>query len=332
MNKRFTYLLFALVAVLALVLSACGAQATEEPMEEPMEEPTEAPMEEPTEAPMEPTEEPMSTLGTEEDPILWVFVPSREGEEVTTAAEGVADLLHEETGLYFKTFVATDYTAAIEAECSDPPKAHMGSLATFALITAADRGCAEPVLVASRRGSTSYTGQIIAGADTGIETLEDIKGKTFCATEPTSTSGWIIPSVMLRAAGLDLDNDVTVTYAGGHDAAVLGVYNGECEAGASFVDARTLIEGDYPDVMDKVKVIEVSIDIPNDGVQFVNSFDPEMKQQIVDALLKIASTEEGSAALNAAYQWDNVEAHGNEFYDPFRQLLDAAGISAADLQ
>jgi len=296
--KKSLYLLLATMMVLSLVLSACGAPK----------------------------------LGTEANPILWVFVPSRAGEEVTTAAEGVADLLHTQTGLYFKTFVATDYTAAIEALCSKPAKAQMGSLATFALITAADRGCATPALVASRRGSLTYTGQIIAGADTGIKSLADIKGKTFCAVEPTSTSGWIIPSVMLRAAGLNLDTDVTVTYAGGHDAAVLGVYNGDCQAGASFVDARTLIEKDHPDVMDKVSVVEVSIAIPNDGVQFVDSFDATMKKQIVDGLLAIAATEDGKAALNAAYQWDGVEAHGNEFYDPFRQLLDSAGIKAADLQ
>jgi len=296
--KKSLYLLMALVVVSSMLLSACGP----------------------------------AKVGTEENPIQWVFVPSREGEEITTAAAGVADLLHEKTGLYFQTFVATDYTAAIEALCSDPAKAQMGSLATFALITAADRGCATPALIASRRGSLTYTGQIIAGADTGITSLTDIKGKTFCAVEPTSTSGWIIPSVMLRAAGLNLDTDVNVTYAGGHDAAVLGVYNGDCEAGASFVDARTLIEADHPDVMEKVSVVEVSIAIPNDGVQFVNSFDPEMKKQIVDALVEIAATEDGAAALNAAYQWDGVEAHGNEFYDPFRQLLDAAGIKAADLQ
>jgi len=295
--KKSLYLLMAIVVVSSLLLSACGP----------------------------------AKVGTEENPILWVFVPSREGEEVTTAAAGVADLLHEKTGLYFETFVATDYTAAIEALCSDPAKAQMGSLATFALITAADRGCATPALVASRRGSLTYTGQIVARADSGITSLADIAGHTFCATEPTSTSGWIIPSVMLRAAGVDVDN-LSVTYAGGHDAAILGVYNGDCDAGASFVDARTLIEGDNPDVMEVVNVVEISIDIPNDGVQFVNSFDPEMQQQIVDALVELAATEEGSAALNAAYQWDNVEAHGNEFYDPFRQLLDAAGISAADLQ
>jgi len=270
-------------------------------------------------------------LGTEENPIQWVFVPSGELERVSSGAAKVADLIFEETGLYIETFVATDYTAAIEAECSDPPKAQMGSLATFALITAADRDCSFPALVADRRGSLSYTGQIFAGVDSGIETLADIKGKTFCAVETSSTSGWIIPSVMLRAAGLTPDVDFNVLYAGSHDAAVAGVYNGDCDAGASYVDARTRVEGEYPDVMDKIKIIEVSIDIPNDGVQFVKSFPEEMKQQIVDALLKIAATEDGAAALNEAYQWDGIEAKDNTFYDSFRQLLDAAGVKAADL-
>ncbi len=270
-------------------------------------------------------------LGTEENPIKWVFVPSGELERVTAGAAQVADLLYKETGLVIETFVATDYTAAIEAECSDPAKAHMGSLATFALITAADRGCAMPELVASRRGSLSYTGQIFAHVDSGIETLADVKGKTFCAVEPSSTSGWIIPSVMLRAAGLTPEVDFDVLYAGSHDAAVTSVYNGDCDAGASFVDARTRVEGDYPDVMDMIKIIEVSIDIPNDGVQFVSSFPAEMKQQIIDALLKIAGTEEGAAALAEAYQWDGLELKGNSFYDAFRQLLDAAGVKASDL-
>lgn len=298
MNKRLPFLMLAVVLVASMALTSCGPGA----------------------------------LGTEGNPILWVFVPSGELERVSAGAESVAALLNAETGLYFKTFVATDYTAAIEAECSDPPKAHMGSLATFALITAADRGCAFPELVSVRRGSTTYTGQIIARADSGITTLADIKGKTFCAVEPTSTSGWIIPSIMLRAAGLDLENDIDVTYAGSHDAAVLGVYNGDCEAGASFVDARTIVEEEHADVMDVVTVVEVSIPIPNDGVQFVASFPEDLKQQVIDGLLAIAATEEGQAALKEAYQWDGLEVHDNTFYDPFRQLLDAAGITAEDLQ
>ena len=278
-------------------------------------------------------EEVMVEYGTDENPITWVFVPSGELERVTAGAESVADLLFESTGLVFETFVATDYTAAIEAMCADPARAQMGSLATFALITAADRGCIEPEMVALRRGSTSYNGQLIFNNDSGIVAgdYSTLAGKSFCGVDETSTSGWIIPSVMLRAGGIDPDADLEVTMAGSHDAVAAAVYNGDCDAGATFVDARTAIEATYPDVMDVVSVFEVSIPIPNDGVQYAVSFPRELRDQVNTALLAIAGTEAGAEALNTAYQWTGLELHDNSFYDPFRQLLDAAGISAADL-
>ena len=268
-------------------------------------------------------------LGTEENPIKWVFVPSGEMEAVSAGADAVADLLFKETGLVIDTFVATDYTAAIEALCSG--QAQMGSLATFAAITAADRGCAFPELVATRYGSPTYTGQIIAGADTGISSVADLSGTTFCATDKTSTSGWIIPSIMIKAAGINPDTDMDIIFAGSHDAAVMGVYNGDCQAGASYVDARAGVEDEYPDVMDKVMQVEISVEIPNDGVQFIKDFPAEEKQALIDALLKIMETEEGKAAMDAAYEWGGLEVHDNSFYDAFRQLLDAAGVIAEDL-
>ncbi|MBL6983602.1 MAG: hypothetical protein ISR58_21300, partial [Anaerolineales bacterium] len=50
----------------------------------------------------------------------------------------------------------------------------------------------------------------------------------------------------------------------------------------------------------------------------------------VAALLAIAETEEGVNALGEAYSWGALEAHDDTFYDPFRQVLDAAGVSAGD--
>ena len=93
-------------------------------------------------------------LGSEENPIIWAFVPSGEMERVTSGAQSVADLLNEETDLYFNTLVATEYAGVIEAMRSDPPAAHMASLATFAYVMAADMGVAEPA-VASRSSPTS---------------------------------------------------------------------------------------------------------------------------------------------------------------------------------
>jgi phosphonate transport system substrate-binding protein len=270
-------------------------------------------------------------LGTEENPIIWAFVPSGEMERVAAGAQSVADLLHEKTGLYFDTLVATEYAGVIEALRSDPPAAHMASLATFAYVMAADMGVAEAELVSSRFGNAFYNGQIIARADSGITKLTDLKGKTFARPDPLSTSGWIIPMITLKAAGVDPERDIKVVDAGSHDAVVAAVYNGEVDGGACYVDARTRIEKDHPDVMEKIAVIEVSVNIPNDGVQFHPSVPRELRDKIVNALLEIVETEKGKEALNTAYQWTALEKHKDDFYDPFRQVLQAAGIKAQDL-
>jgi phosphonate transport system substrate-binding protein len=272
-------------------------------------------------------------LGTEENPIIWSFVPSGEMERVAAGAESVADLIEAETGLIIETNVATEYAGVIEAMCSDPPETHMASLATFAYVLAADKGCAEAELVSVRFGSPTYNGQFIVRADSGLSSVADLAGKTFCRADPLSTSSWIIPMLTMRAEGVNTDTDLAeVVDAGSHDAVAAAVYNGDCDVGATYVDARTRIEEDYPDVMEQVVVIAVTEDIPNDGLQYVPSFPRELRDQINDALLKIAETEEGQEALTTAYQWDALEKHDDTFYDPFRQVLQAAGMSVEDLQ
>jgi len=301
-SSKFSYVLIAVLLGLTMVLSACSSGLPK-------------------------------NLGTEENPIIWGVVPSGETEQVVTGFQEVADMINAETGLVIKPLVATEYAGVIEAMCANPPQAQMGSLATFAYILAAQKGCAEAGMVAERYGSAVYNGQIITRVDSGINSIADLAGKSFCRPDPLSTSGWIIPSITLRAAGVDPDTDLSeVVDAGSHDAVVTGVYNGQCDAGSTFVDARTAVEDTIPDVMDQIKVLEVSIDIPNDGVQFVKGFDPAMRQKIVDALLKISSTEEGQAALHTAYEWDALVVKDDSFYDPFRQVLDAAGVKIEDLQ
>jgi phosphonate transport system substrate-binding protein len=271
-------------------------------------------------------------LGAEDNPIVWAFVPSGETQTVVTGAEEISALLTEETGLYFDVLVTTEYAGAVEAMCADPAEAQMGSLNTFSYILANERCGVETELVAVRYGSPTYNGQIIANVDSGIQSLEDLEGATFCRPDPLSTSGWIIPMLTMRAAGIDTASDIEVVDAGSHDAVVAAVYSGDCDAGATFVDARGNIEEDSPDVMEVVQVIETTADIPNDGVQFIPGMDEELKSQIVDALVAISETEEGKEALDTAYSWAGLEEHGDDFYDPFRQVLEASGMSIQDLQ
>jgi phosphonate transport system substrate-binding protein len=270
-------------------------------------------------------------LGSEDNPIIWVVVPSGETERVTAGFDSVAELLNKETDLYFKPLVATEYAGAIEAMCSDPAEAHMASLATFAYVLAADRGCADAAMLSVRFGSPTYNGQLLVRSDSGISDLSQLAGKTFCRPDPLSTSGWVIPSVMLAAAGVNPDTDLAqVVDAGSHDGVAAAVYNGDCDVGATYVDARTRIEEDYPDVMEQTVVIAIEPDIPNDGVQFVADFDTELRDKIVQGLLAIAQTEEGVEALDTAYQWQELTEAGDSYYDPFRQILQASGIDVED--
>ena len=267
-------------------------------------------------------------LGSEKNPIVWAYVPSGETAKVSAGAQSVADLLHAKTGLFFKTFVATDYVGVIEAMKANPPKAQMASLATAAYILAADQKVAQAALVSVRSGSAFYKGQIVTRPDTGIKTLADLKGHSFARVDPLSASGWIIPSLMLKAAGLNLDADLKVVDAGSHPGVVTAVYSGQADAGACFVDARANIQKDHPDVMDKVIVLKESGNIPNDGVQFSPSVPAALRDQIVEALLGIITTPEGKAAIGTAYQWTALEKHDDTFYDSFRQVLQAAGVTA----
>jgi phosphonate transport system substrate-binding protein len=197
---------------------------------------------------------------------------------------------------------------------------------------AADRGCAEAAMLSVRYGSPTYNGQFLVRADSGITDLSQLGGKTFCRPDPLSTSGWVIPSVMLKGAGVDPDTGLAeIVDAGSHDGVAAAVYNGDCDVGATYVDARSTIEEDYPDVMEQTVVIALEPDIPNDGVQFQTSVEQELRTQIVDGLLAVAATEAGVEALDTAYSWQELIKADDSYYDAFRQILQAAGIQAEDL-
>lgn len=303
MSKKRLFALGALFIIAAMALTACKAEA-----------------------------DPWENIGTEENPIIFVAVPSGETERVLAGFGKVADMVYADTGLVIEPFVATSYAAAIEAMCAEVPQAHMGSLATFAYVLAAQKGCAEAGLVATRYGSASYNGQFLVRADSGIETLEDLAGKTYCRVDETSTSGWIIPSIMLKGAGIDPDVDLAgIVDAGSHDAVAAAVYNGDCDFGTTYVDARGTVEETYPDIYDETVVIALEPDIPNDGFQFHPDFPEEIKAKLIAAFLKLFESEEGAAAMDEAYQYTGMEEHDDTFYDAFRQILDAAGIDYAAL-
>ncbi len=269
-------------------------------------------------------------LGTADNPIIMSFVPSGDTAEILSSGDEIAAMITEATGLTVEANVATSYAAVIEAMGSG--QAHIGWLAPFSYVVANTQGVAEVGLATVRFGSDHYGFQIIAGADTGISSIGDISGKNMCWTDTLSTSGFVLPSSFLKNEGVDQGTLDGGEFIGGHSGVVRAVYSGQCDAGATFIDARGGVEEDFADVMEVVVQVFVSDPIiPNDTVSYATDFPQDMRDQVTDALLELAGTEEGAAALEAVYEISGLNKVDDSFFDELRVILDAAGVDVEAL-
>jgi phosphonate transport system substrate-binding protein len=337
--KSWRFLL--LVAVFALIATACGSSATTTTAAttttEAMTSTTEA-MTTTTEA-MTTTTEAMVEYGTPDNPIVVAFEPSGTSQEITAGGQELLDLLSQETGLTFKGVVPTSYAALTEAMGSG--NAQIGWMATFAYILAHQKGYADVALITNRFGSDHYGSQFLANADSGftpapdqpgteaeLDTLLQFKGKVACFADPESTSGYVIPLIFLKKAGLTDADIPDPVFTGGHTQTVQALYDGGiCDYGPTYVDARSNIADDHPDVTDKVVVIyQTEAIIPNDNMSYAPDLPQDLRDQITAAMVKIADTEDGKTALNDLYQIGGVVPVDDTAYDVFRSYLEASGI------
>jgi phosphonate transport system substrate-binding protein len=264
------------------------------------------------------------------DSLTLGFVPSREADALVDTIQPVADYLSEALGIPVEGFVSDDYTALVTAMESD--QAQIGAFGPFSLIQARDRAGAEIILQSERFGSATYHTQFFtnnpdaycddepvvideetgwrncngtADADTGpvaVEKIADIpEGTTVSFVEQASASGYIFPATIFLQNGIDPAEDIDALFAGGHDSSVIAVCEGDAEVGVSFDDARTAAETEC-DLAENVVVFAYGPEIPNDGWAVSGSLPDELQEQIKQALLAYADTEEGAATLEAIYE------------------------------
>ncbi|MEX2541496.1 MAG: phosphate/phosphite/phosphonate ABC transporter substrate-binding protein [Trueperaceae bacterium] len=253
------------------------------------------------------------------DTLTLGMVPSREADRIVDSLDPLADMLSERLLIPVETFVSTNYVGLVEAMGTG--RVDIGLFGPAALVQAMDRHGAEVILASVRFGSNTYKSQFTVRCNSGIESFEDLRGKSIAFVEPGSTSGYQFPYVFLKNEhGIDPNTDMDPINAGSHDAAVLAVYNGDVDVSTTFNDARTAIEGDYPDVMDKLCVLGYTRDIPNDGVVVRPDLDDDLKQQIQQALIEIAETEEGKALTDELFNVTGFAPIDPSAYDVVRDV------------
>jgi phosphonate transport system substrate-binding protein len=169
-------------------------------------------------------------LGTAENPIKVYFVPSAEAQVLVEGGEVLAEALTAATGLTFEVSVPTSYAATIEEMCASPDNS-IGFIPAAGYVIANNRCGVEVGGAAVRFGWPVYWAQYIVRRDSDIFTFADLEGRTWAYGDPSSTSGFIVPSVELQNAGITPGDTVET---GGHGQTVLAVYNGEADFGTTF--------------------------------------------------------------------------------------------------
>lgn len=150
--------------------------------------------------------------------------------------------LEKKLGMPVELFVATNYAGVVQAMVAGKlDMAYFGGL-TYA--QALEQTPIEPIVTEVDRetGTTEYWSLIIARADSNINALADLKGKTFAFGDPSSTSGSLYPRLMLVDAGYEWKDDFKplkqVIYTGGHDATAQAVVTGKVDSGG--IEGRIL--------------------------------------------------------------------------------------------
>ncbi len=241
-RSKITWLIVGLL-VLAVGLAACQPQTVEVEVTRVITETEEVAVE--VEVPVEVTRVVTETvtetvteevvieeapLGSEERPIQVLFVPSVDSDAIITGGDMMAQELERATGLNYEVSVPTSYAATIEAMCASPEDT-IGFIPALGYVLANERCGVQVGLASVRFGWPVYWAQIVVRDDSGIESLEDLAGKTWGAPSVTSTSGYLVPAATLNDAGIETGE---IVETGGHTAAMLAVANGDVDFATGF--------------------------------------------------------------------------------------------------
>lgn len=308
--RRFL-LLFALVMVIS-VIAACGNGESDDSDSEGNEDSEAA----------ENTEETSEESGEEIESLSMGFIPSSDAGNIATTAEPLEEFLSEELGIEVEAEVMVDYSGLIEAMRTQ--QVDIGFLAPFSFVQAEERADVDVILKSVRNGSESYVAQYVVNADSDIESIEDLvdqEGLVWAFPDTLSTSGYLFPAMQLKEMGVDeLESHFDQLSVGGHDNAITQVYDGQADFATTFDDARVTVEEDLPDVMDQVKVIGHTDEIPNDTISVRSELPDDMKQQITDAFLSLNENEEMLDIMYEIYEWDGIAEAESEDYDIVREV------------
>ncbi|MEW2913131.1 phosphonate ABC transporter substrate-binding protein [Leisingera sp. JC11] len=164
--------------------------------------------------------------------------------------ECLREYTEKELGVETKLFAPADYNGVIQGLLGGTIDMAWLGASGYAKTYLSDPEAVEPVLVkVNTDGGYGYYSVGFARKDSGIASLEDLKGKTFGFGDPNSTSGYLIPSIeipnKINASMESGDYFGEVKFTGGHEQTIVAVANGDVDGGVTWADGLGEWEDGY---------------------------------------------------------------------------------------
>ncbi len=165
-----------------------------------------------------PGKTPASTPSLTNQPFRVALIPGSASES-PEKLKPLGDYLQKVTNQQVVFNTPKTYEAAVDLMVNE--QVDMAFLGPLSYIQAKERNPdLAPILmpIEQATGRPWYTSLIVGNPDKGIESLQDLKGKRFAFTSPSSTSGFLIPLAALQAQNIDPTRDFSsIVYGGSHD-------------------------------------------------------------------------------------------------------------------
>jgi phosphonate transport system substrate-binding protein len=240
--------------------------------------------------------------------LIFAYTPVEDPAVYAKVWDGFLRHMEKATGKRVQFFPVQSNAAQIEAMRAG--RLHVAGFNTGSTpLAVACSGFVPFAMIASKSGEFGYEMDIITFPGSGIQKVEDIKGKRMAFTTETSNSGYKAPSALLRDKfGLDAGKDYTPVFSGKHDNSVLGVANKDYPAAAIASSVRLRMIARNVLKEDATKVIYKSETFPTTAYGFVHNLKPELQEKIKQAFFTF--NWEGSELLK---EFGKSEPPGEQF-------------------
>ncbi len=272
-----------------------------------------------------PAKPPRLTVDETRSPLRISFISYANPQQVASDSATICRYLEAYLGIPVKGSVSTDYGSSIEAMRYE--QADLAFVDPLAFMMAHEQIGARPLLLEIyATGNPVYYSCIWVRRDSGIETIEDLRGKTIAFADQVDMSGHLLPrDIFVRAGLLDADRlgrefFKQVYFAGGDEQAVRAVLNG-------FVEAAGVSEFSYlllrPEEREQVTVIARSVASPSHLVMARPGLSAQITERFTQALLALdPSQPQDKAILDKLY---GVQGFTKAKFSDFASV---AGIAA----